>query len=513
MTGRRPYPAPRWQTPLPPGVNGSWGPEVERLAWAELGIRLDLMQRRALNRALATIGGRLAHRTYLFSAGRQSGKTVTVRSLIGWALVALDVPSSWETILGLAFDKKQARIPYAAVLEDLAPLARRLGPAPRGGVTLTRYLGIRSGVAGRSRSYDVASKEAASAIRGMSVDLAPFDEIRTHRDDSTWAALKPTMAARPEPLAFLTSSAGDLRSILLRALFDRGQRVIAGAEPAEGFGMTWYAAPEELASLELVAAARAGDRDALAQLLEGARASTPAMHDGRITEATVRSELFDLSPPRFRTERLNLWVDELGDELLPAGVWTRQAGAQPVGPLAPGSIVLGVEAVPTWRRATIVAAIRLPRGEVWAGIVADLDASSGSSSTVSPDELVAELGRVAEHWRPATVAYSAAAAAAPHVKAWAESADVAAIGLTGGQLRSASELWRSELVGARLRHAADPLLDSQIRVARPSGPIEAGNWYISIRASLGEVDAVRSLAWAAWAAISPEAAELEPQIF
>lgn len=517
MTRRSSTPDPRWQTPLPPGVDGSWGPDVEIYAARELGIRLDRAQRRALNRALATIGGRLAHRIYLVSTGRQSGKTVTVRALIGWALTAAALPDSWREILGLAYDRKQARIPYAAVLEDLRPLARRLGPAPRGGLSLTRYLGIRSGMHGRPlRTYDVGSREAASAIRGLSVDLAPFDEIRVHRTFDTWAALLPTTAARPEPLVFGTSTAGDARSVVLRDLFDRGIRIIEGGEDPAGFGMTWYAAREDgpIGILELVEAARRGDRRSLELVLEAAAQATPAIGSGRISLATVRSELFSLSPPAFVSERLNLWVDELGAEWLPAGIWRRQATARPdAGDWAGARIILGIEAVPTWRRASIVVAAALADGRVWAGVVGDLDASARLEATIAPAELIAELERQAAAWHPAGVAYSAAAAAAPHVAAWAEAADVKAWALTAGQLRSGSELFRSELVGGRLEHADDRLLAAQARAARPSSPVEGGAWYLSIRASLGEIDALRAIAWAAWAAISPEALEAEPQLF
>ncbi len=495
---RLPYPEPRWQTALPPTTAGSWGPAVAELARRELGLVLDRWQRRALNRALAVdAGGRLVHRIYLLSTSRQNGKTALVRALIAWALTAQDLPLTWHVILGLAFDRRQARIPYEAVLADLAPIARRLGPAPRGGLSLTRYLGIRSGMHGHARTYDVGSREAAAAIRGLSVDVGLFDEVRTHRSPDVWSALLPTTAARPEPLVLATSSAGDDRSTLLRQLFDRGLRVIAGAEPAEGFGMTWYAAPDELAP---------DDPRAWA-------ASSPAFVDGRISAETIRSELYSLSPAAFRAERLNLWVDELGDEWLPAGVWARQAAPQPARWDPP--VVLGVEAVPTWRRATIVAAITLPTGDVWTGVVADLDSSEPGrpAGTIAPSELVDELARVAATWRPSGVAYSSAAAAAPHVAAWAQAQDVRTWSLTAGQLRQASELFRSELVGDRIRHADDPLLAAQARVARPSAPIEAGAWYLSIKTRGGVFDALGAAAWASWAAIAPDEPTVPPQIF
>ena len=190
-------PPPRWQTPLPATVRGSWGPYVAELAAALLGIRLDRWQRRALNRALAVdADGRLVHRMYLVSTGRQNGKTALVRALIAWALTAFEGPP-WSSIAGVAFDRRQAMIPYRAVLADLAPLQRRVGTLGRGGLALTRYLGIRSAMHGRHREYHVFSREARDALRGESIDLAIFDEVRTQRNYETWAALEPTTTARP----------------------------------------------------------------------------------------------------------------------------------------------------------------------------------------------------------------------------------------------------------------------------------------------------------------------------
>jgi len=80
-------------------------------------------------------------------------------------------------------------------------------------------------------------------------------------------------------------------------------------------------------------------------------------------------------------------------------------------------------------------------------------------------------------------------------------------------MRAASELFRSELIGGRLTHPEDPDLAAQVRDVRPSHPIESGSWYLSARESKGPVEAIRAAAWAAWAAIAPEDAELPPQIF
>lgn len=501
MTRRR-LPEPRWQTPLPPGVAGSWGPDIAAFASWVLGIELDRWQRRALNRALVyDRHGRLLHRLYVVSTARQNGKTALVRSLIGWALTSAHLPE-WRRVLGLAHDRKQARIPYEAVMQDLAGLAKRYGPASRGGLSVTRYLGIRSGMYGRAREYHTASREARDAVRGETTDLGVFDEVRTQRDHATWAALEPTTTARPEPLILAISTAGDERSVLLREWWERGIRIIDGAEPMTDFGMTWYASSERYPP---------GD---VRSIME----ANPAVAEGRVPLAAIVSAIGasgGAESAMFRSERGNLWVDSEGAEWLPAGLWSRQTGAQPA--LDGTRVILGVEAVPGWRRVTVTVAIPTAEG-AYVGIAGELDATRPRPSglvapSIAPSELVDLLTEVAATWSPAAVAYSGNAAAAPHVEAWAANTDVATVKLGARELRSASELFRSELVGGRLTHAEDALLALQVRNARPSHPLESGSWYLSIRESAGEVDAVRAAAWAAWAAIEPAEAGLPVQIF
>lgn len=489
---RRGYPVPRWQTPLPAGVVGSWGPDVEAWARRELGIVLDRWQRRALNRALACdSSGRLVHRIYLISTGRQNGKTALIRALIGWALTARVIPD-WALIVGLAHDKTQARIPYQAVAQDLAPMARRLGPPSRGGLALTRYLGLRSETYGRHREYNTFSREARNAIRGTSNDLVLFDEVRTQIDEETWMAVEPTTTARPDPLIVLTSTAGSDRSVLLRSFFDRGLRIIAGAEPANGFGMTWYAPADG-----------ADPADPRTWPL-----ANPSIADKRMDPTRIRDALTGLTPAAFRMERLNLWADAL-DEWLPPGVWDLTGLADQ--PDAVGRPILGVEAVPSWRRATVTVSWPTDSG-AYVAIAGELDASRTTAATVTPRDVTTLLDQLKATFTPAGVTYSSTAAVAPTVKAWAEAARIRDMALGAKEIKAACELFRSELVGRRLRHAADPVLDRQKRAARPNVPIEAGGWFFSIRDSTGDIDAIRAAAWAAWGVISPPEPVIPPNI-
>jgi hypothetical protein len=182
-----------------------------------------------------------------------------------------------------------------------------------------------------------------------------------------------------------------------------------------------------------------------------------------------------------------------------------------VAPATIGRVVVGVESDPGWARASIAVAVDLPDRPLWVGLAAELVAPAGS--TVSPAELLAGLERVRQAWAPALVVWSRAAAVANHLAAWAIESDTPTLALSPADLRNASELYRAELVGARLEHAPDAVLAVQARRARPSGALDAGAWYFSVRESRGSIDALRATVWAAWGALSPEASAPQAEIF
>lgn len=485
----RKLPAPRWRTPLPPGVAGSYGPIVTSYAYRRLGLILDHWQEIAINRALVhDADGIPLHRLYLISAGRQQGKTGLVRSLIGAALTEPGFAAvlDWRLILGLAHDRTQARVPYEAVLDDLRPIRDRR-------LHLTRYLGIRSELQGHPRAYHTASREAANAIRTYSVDLAVFDEVRTQKTWETWAALEPTTRARPSPLILAISTAGTDASVVLRGWFDRGVRIIEGAEPANGFGMTWYAPPDGMDP---------ADRRAVL-------AANPAVAEGRVPYGPVAASIYSLAPNDYLRETLNLWTEGT-DEWLPPGVWPRQARPRPDEPVR---IVLAADASRSWKRATVAVALVTTDG-VWVGVAGELDALREGKGAIAPAQLVALVARLQRDWNAPEVAWTKDGAAAPHLREWSAlmRRAVRPVELTARQVRSASQLLRSELIGGRLTHEDDPLLTEQVRAARPSGDVESADWYLSVTESVGDVDAIRAGAFAAWLAIDPEARPPKPSL-
>lgn len=481
---RRPRrPDPRWETPLPRGFDYSWGPRVEAHAAYHLRdhlnrpLRLDWWQSRALARALACdADGRLAHRLYLLSTGRQNGKTVVIRPLAAWALT--DSPL-WRVIRGIAYDRQQARIVYDAVYADAtrprAPLARRLRATKLRGIT-----------GAHGREYRVASKDAPAALRGFSVDLALFDEVLTQRDDATWAAVLPAQAAMPDPFAFGTSSAGDDRSVLLRAWYERGVRIVRGLEPAGAFGMTWFGA-EDTASPD----------DELAIL-----AANPGMATGRITWSTVTAERGLLLPDTFRRERLNVWTDA-ADEWLPPGVWSRQGRADQLIAVDTPRIAIAVDAVPTWRRATVAVAGRISAAQVHGAIAGEADALalSRTGGSIAPSELGDLVRRVIRAWGPALLVYDALGPVAPHVEDW--DLDTPTLALSGTDIRAACAYLYAGLVGGELTHSADPVLTAQAHAARRSETSE-GAWRLSRRHSSADIDAILAVTFAAYGQMRAE---------
>ena len=258
--------------------------------------------------------------------------------------------------------------------------------------------------------------------------------------------------------------------------------------------MTWYAA---------------GDNDAPDDPAAWSR-SSPALVEGRISAATIRDELRALTPATFRRERLNLWADA-ADEWLPPGVWARQVSRH--APVVWARAVLAVEIEPAWSHATIALALVPTTDDAPTYVTVGAEIVAPPGSTIAPAEILAALEIARQRWAPALVVWSKSAAVHTHLESWAAEVDAPTLALGPAEIRNASELFRAELVGRRLEHEAEPLLALQARRARPSGPLEAGAWYFSIRESRGPIDALRAAAFASWGALAPEAVAPQAEIF
>lgn len=464
---------PRFETPLPEWATHSFGPLAENWAAEAVGLKLLPWQSHALAWALAcSETGAMAHRHVLISTARQNGKTTLVRALLDWALM-LPGPI-WPTVIGLAYDRKQAARIYTDVLVDVEGL----------GAYVTLYQGIR-GPAGTL--YDVASREARSNLRGLSVDLACFDEVATHVNTDVFDALLPTMVTSARGLLVGLSTAGTERSVLLRDWYDTGLRAAAGGLGLPGFGMLWYAAPE---------GADPDDPAALA-------AANPSL-DVLLTPAALAYERARLTDGAYLRERLNTWtVSE--DAIIPAAYWhARTDAAVPFvfrEKESPGRVALALDTGHGWQRASIVAAFMSDTsGLPHLALVASLDAP-GDRPALQPSVVLAELGALVAELRPERIVYDAASVLAPHVESVAAAADWPLVALTARQMTGAAANLEAHVLAGELTHDGSTVFAQQLAGA---GRARSGDgWRFSRRASVTAIDAIVSASMALYALTRP----------
>ena len=473
---------PRWETPDPPGVTGSWGPEI--MAWARdnLGVVFDPWQEYVAWRVFRhDAEHRFVHRTALFSTARQNGKSVIIRAFYGWLLAEgrkHEPFCHWTDIRTAAHDAKQARIIYKAVYQDLARIPSLTKAPPRAhGETMIRppiRLSRQIGIETDSLFFDTLTSEAGSA-RGLSIGALAFDEILTQKDDGMMEAVKPTQMVQISPIMLLTSTAGYEYSVVLRRYYDRLRRQAAGDEaPDPSFYGVWWESTDPDAGLDW----------------RQVRLANPS---SRIDRAAIASEHRDLPPDSWRRERLNHFIDQKADGAFNPGVWAACRVEEPLGGLS-GPYALGVDVQPGWERATICVAGIRSDGRVGVEVWRDIRAAPDTPVTAA---------RVAEDIRRfpdpvAVIAYDQVSGAAASFLREANETGAPWDALKPAAIVAAC-MDVDEMIRAGRLAVNDPLLDAQIPLAarRPVGA--DGAFRFSRAASLGPIDAVMAMTLAAHA--------------
>jgi phage terminase large subunit-like protein len=393
----------------------------------------------------------------------------------------------WRLTVGVAWDRQQARVIYDQVWADAA----RPGPLRDRLVRVTRHRGL-DGPDGRR--YIVASREAPLALRGLSIDLAAYDEVMTARDDATFAALYPALSARPEGLVLAISTAGTDRSALLRSWWERGLRIAEGTEPPGEFGMSWWAAPDDLPP----------------DSIRGIRAANPGVADGVLHLERIAAEYGTLTPDAWRRERLNLW-STASDELFPAGAWA--ATAAPLRTIPPTwPVVLAVDVTPHRGHATVAVAGQGGSDGAHVAIAGVIDAERMGSRGVETGELATLVAGLAARWSPTALVWDGASAAAPMMEVLAAELDIPTTVLGPREVRAASAAFYGAIVSRELTHPGDPLLDYQLSLARRSLG-DDGSWRFSRRQSSGHIDALLAAVFATYVATRPADDAAVPQVF
>lgn len=461
-------PKPRWETPKPRGVHGSYGPLVRDWAKRRLGIEFGWWQAYAIDQALRyDRNGDIFARIILLSTARQNGKSVIVRCIVGWMLEEgqyLAPFAGWTSILAAAHDAKQARVIYANVWQDF------IGLNPEG-FKVTEWRGIRGG----HLLFDTVTGQPGS-VRGWSAGGVFWDEMLTQHDWDMWEALAPTQSAQRSPVMLLTSTAGHGDSVVLRAFYDRLVRIASGDErPDPAFYGAWWQFHDPDAGLDW----------------NQLKLSNPSLGDGRLTKQAIESEYRIMPPDSWRRERGNHFVDVKADGGFSPGVWAQLRTPEPLAGLS-GPYALAVDVQPGWSRATIsVSGVRTD-GRVGVEVLRDLRDTPGNPVTAS--RIIAEIEAFPEY--VAVILFDGISGVAPELRRRGNE--------TGLPYR---ELKRHEFVEAcmdvtEMIHAGrlavdDPLLDAQVpNVARRNVGAD-GAFCFSRGDSLGPIDAFLSMTFAA----------------
>lgn len=274
-----------------------------------LGMDLYPWQEWALVHALEIVGDldgvwRFRYRTVVFMVSRQNGKTALSKVIASFFLNVLQV----DAVFGTSLSMDKAEEVWEAVIEEQEnhpALAREIE-------TVARRNGGKKLVLKGGRSYKVGAP-TRRAGRGDANDLVMLDEVREHRDWTTWSAAVASTNAKPNGLTVCFSNAGDPDSIVLRQLRSQALEKITGAKAndfggeveSDSLGLFEWSAPEK---------AETNDMKALAQ-------ANPALGYGKLTERALLANRETFTESDFRSECMCQQVETILPEPFPDKAW------------------------------------------------------------------------------------------------------------------------------------------------------------------------------------------------
>jgi phage terminase large subunit-like protein len=352
--------------------------------------------------------------------------------------------------LSLASNTEQAMVIYSRVLQTIMgnPELKEMFKKT------TERRGIVS-ADGLSR-YDVRPAKESS-LQGLRVDTVLADELHIWKK-GMWTAVIQGTAASPDGIVLALTTAGDASSETLIDLYKQGERSVNGDPALERFGFFCWEAPE---GSEI-------DGDAIL-------ASNPAVECGRIPLERVLGDLATIPEHEARRYRLNQFISGVSESWLPMPVFHANAG-HGIGDLSGAVLSVSVNA-------------KLDFGTI---------AAAKKNGDKIETELVASLVNPSENrlYDLLTTLYKKHGCSAIVI-------DGNSMPSLQKRLKNASyplwQLWSKEVAAAcsttfalfqqgKIEHNNDPLLIAQMPrgVARYVGE----NWYLSRKASLGDIDSV-----------------------
>ena len=467
----------------------SGGPALVELA-AEVGVDVDPWQGTTLDVALEydPVTGLWTKPTVLVVVARQNGKTVLIQLRVLGQLFLFDElyrgRFSPQTVLHTAQDRTVARETFLGVCDliDGSRALRRLALPPRmtnGQEELTLHNGS---------SYRILAPRQ-SAFRYWSSNLVIVDEVREHRNADVWSAAQYTQQAMPDGQTWATSNAGDVDSVVLNRLQDRGRAAAAG-NGDNTIALLEWSAPD----------------DALSDDVRAWAAANPAL-GRRITGEKVLEGRINDEEHRFRTEALCIRQTGGGAAAIPADRW-RLCAERELQELRPGDVrpVLAVDLDPERQSAAIVAVAQVElagRTRLACGLI---EAWSDPDGVVDEATVAASVEAWARAFRPRAVAYDPFTTSGVVARIKRLPPDVLQP-VTGVNWYTASgQLWAAVVGGGLAYSPADAELSRQVLLAARAD-VGDGAWRIARKDSASPIPAATALARAVhlWAQAHPAA--------
>jgi hypothetical protein len=461
-----PLVAPALESPRSPLAVGSYGPLVTAWALRRLGLEHGPWQAYALNRLLeCDANGDLLARIGLLSVARQNGKSVIVRSLVGWILdegYKLPAFRDWQFILLAAHDAKQARIPYGFIRRDVEAYSNVdvWGKSARAKGKHRARATMFTGIELNGVTVDVATRQPGSA-RGVSPGLVAFDEVLTQTDFAMYEVLSPAQSAVRNSQMLMTSTAGFADSVVLRAMHDRLYRQATNAERHDPTFMgLWWRADDDDAGLDW----------------EQLQKANPALDDGRLSRKMIESEYAVLPRGSWVRERLNRWHDERVDAPFSLAAWGACRIAGPLEPstlLDPPSYTVAVDVTSTWSEGSIIIAGQRSDGLV--GVEVHRYLQSRPETPLKAEAFTTEIARLAAKYRIEEVVYAASSALAPMLERFGVERGVTCTAVSAIRNMMACHDFAEAVLNQRIAHD-DPHLDSQVAAAQRRFVGQEGQW-------------------------------------
>lgn len=457
---------------LTPDSTAGWGREAVELA-AMAGLHLDEWQAFVLEHALAErADGRWASRDVGLCVPRQNGKgsILEARELAGLFLLGerLIIHSAHEFATS-----REAQRRLEDLILDTQEFKKRVKAVRHAhgdeSIELT---------SGQRIQFRTRTKGGG---RGFSADCVMLDEAMI-LPEKAFAALLPTLSARPNPQVWFTGSAVDQTVHEYGVVFARvRERGLRGDERIAYF--EWSAYPDGMVEMD------PADAHRLAGEAASVEAANPSLGI-RIQMEDVESERRSLDPRSFAVERLGIgdWpaTDPDAGSIIPMELWR---GLTDTGSSISERLCFAVDTNPE-RSSTSIAAAGLRRDEL--AHVEIIERHPGTGWVI---QRLVELQKHA----PSAVLCDANGPVASLVED-AAAAGVVITPVTGPELARACGSFFDLATEHRLRHLGSQELDTAIRGAAKRPLVDSWAW--SRKSSKVDISPLVAATLAAWHATS-----------